>query len=265
MFRLIRGLICALPASDMRTLIVTVAGTATRFNRDTVEPTLKCLYEIGGYKNTLLYQILDKSREYDEYVIVGGYLYDKLGEFVENFLVEFKDKIKLVYNPEFSTFGSGYSLILGIQNSNPESSEILFVEGDLYFDKDSFQKLKESSKAAFTVNHELITAKKSVVVYENENGFLRYLYDTSHSYLLIPEPFLAIYNSGQIWKFTDMRRLDNVLNELSPEQIKGTNLEIIQGYFGNLSPEEYKMVTFSTWHNCNTVKDYETVYTQINK
>ena len=63
-----------LQVSDMKTLIITVAGTATRFNRDTAVPTLKCLYEIGGYKNTLLYQILDKARDYDEYVIVGGYL-----------------------------------------------------------------------------------------------------------------------------------------------------------------------------------------------
>ena len=254
-----------LQVSDMKTLIITVAGTATRFNRDTAVPTLKCLYEIGGYKNTLLYQILDKARDYDEYVIVGGYLYEKLDDFVGKNLYEFKDRIKLVYNPEFSTFGSGYSLILGIRNSNPKSSEILFVEGDLYFDKDDFEKIKKSDKAVFTVNHELITAKKAVVVYENENGHLRYLYDTSHSYLQIPEPFLAVYNSGQVWKFTDMEMLTKVLNILSPDQIRSTNLEIIQGYFGNLTPEEYNMVTFETWHNCNTIKDYETVYTKIRK
>lgn len=257
--------ICVLQASEMKTLIITVAGTATRFNRDTAEPTLKCLYENGGYMNTLLYQILDKAREYDEYVIVGGYLIDKLAEFVEKSLFEFKDRIKLVYNPEFSAFGSGYSLILGIQNSCPKSSEILFVEGDLYFDNDSFRKVKESDKAVFTVNHELITAKKAVVVYVNEKGCLNYLYDTSHSYLKIPEPFLAVYNSGQVWKFSDMNKLSDVLKELTPEQARGTNLEIIQGYFGNLTPEEYNMVTFETWHNCNTVKDYETVYAKINK
>lgn len=249
----------------MKTLIITVAGSATRFNRDTAVPTLKCLYEIGGYKNTLLYQILDKARDYDEYVIVGGYLYEKLDDFVEKNLHEFKDKIKLVYNPEFSTFGSGYSLILGIQNSNPKSSEILFVEGDLYFEKDDFEKIKKSGKAVFTVNHELITAKKAVVVYENEKGHIRYLYDTSHSYLRIPEPFLAVYNSGQVWKFTDTDKLRDVLKHLTPNQTRGTNLEIVQGYFGNLTPNEYEMVVFDTWHNCNTVADYKTVYTKIRK
>ncbi len=249
----------------MRTLIITVAGTATRFNRDTVEPTLKCLYEIGGFKNTLLYQILDKARDFDEYVIVGGYLYEKLREYVNKDLTEFNNKIKLVFNPEFSTYGSGYSLILGIQATSPASSEILFVEGDLYFDNEDFEKIKNSVKAVFTVNHELITAKKAVVVYENAKGNLRYLYDTSHSYLQIPEPFLAVYNSGQVWKFTDLSKLSNVLNSLTPKQVKGTNLEIIQGYFGDLSSEEYEMVGFNTWHNCNTVKDYKTVYAKIIK
>ena len=249
----------------MKTLIVTVAGTATRFNRDTSEPTLKCLYEIGGYRHTLLYQILDKARDYDEYIIVGGYLYEKLQEFVNNNLTEFKDKIKLLFNPEYLTYGSGYSLILGIQAANPASREILFVEGDLYFDSESFKKIKKSGKAVFTVNHELITAKKAVVVYENSDRKLRYLYDTTHSYLQIPEPFLSVFNSGQVWKFTDTQKLIDILNSLTPQQVKGTNLEIIQGYFGDLRPEEFEMVAFNIWHNCNTVKDYETVYSKIIK
>ena len=249
----------------MKTLIITVAGTATRFNRDTQEPTLKCLYEKGGYKNTLLYQILDKARDYDEFVIVGGYLYEKLERFVEDSLHEFKSRIRLVFNPEFSTFGSGYSLIVGIQNSNPNTQEILFVEGDLFFENVDFEKIKNSTRSVFTVNHELITAKKAVVVYENDKGRLRYLYDTSHSYLNISEPFLAVYNSGQVWKFKDMNKLTKVLDSLTPEQVRGTNLEIIQGYFGDLTPEQYDMVVFETWHNCNTIKDYETVYSKINK
>ena len=249
----------------MKTLIITVAGTATRFNRDTQTPTLKCLYEIGGYKNTLLYQILDKAKDFDEFVIVGGYLYERLEKFIEDNLQEFKNRIKLVYNPEYSTFGSGYSLIVGIQTSNPKTSEILFVEGDLYFDRDDFERVKTSTKNVFTVNHELITAKKAVVVYENENGHLRYLYDTSHSYLNIPEPFLAVYNSGQVWKFKDIEKLTEVLKSLPPEQVRGTNLEIIQGYFGDLTPDQYEMVVFDTWHNCNTVKDYEIVYAKINR
>lgn len=262
---MIKDWIFAWRASEMKTLIVTVAGTATRFNRDTQEPTLKCLYNKGGFRNTLLYQILDKGRDFDEFVIVGGYLFDRLEKFVETELLEFKSRIKLVYNPEYSTFGSGYSLILGINNSDPRTEEIVFVEGDLYFDGDDFKKIKDSNQNVFTVNHELITAKKAVVVYENTDHMLRYLYDTAHSYLEIKEPFLAVYNSGQIWKFVDIERLRNTVESLSPEQTTGTNLEIIQGYFGDLPLEQYKMVELKTWYNCNTVVDYDKVHSIITR
>lgn len=249
----------------MKTLIVTVAGTATRFNRDTQEPTLKCLYNVGGFRNTLLHQILDKASDFEEFVIVGGYLFEKLRTFIDTELQEFKSRIKLVYNPEYSTFGSGYSLILGINNSDPETDEIVFVEGDLYFNDDDFKKIKDSSLNVFTVNHEIITAKKAVVVYENINHRLKYLYDTAHSYLEIKEPFLAVYNSGQIWKFIDAEHLREILKNLSPKQAMGTNLEIIQGYFGNLAREQYEMVELKTWYNCNTVADYDIVYSIITR
>ena len=247
----------------MKSLIVTVAGTATRFNRDTTEETLKCLYHIGNPKNSLLYQILDKARDIDEYILVGGYLFDKLSRFAESHLTEFLPKIKLVYNPEYKTFGSGFSLIKGIEAVAPEAGEVIFVEGDLFFDEKDFEAVKNCDKNVCTVNHDLIMARKAVAVYETISGKLRYLYDTTHKYLEINEPFLAIYNSGQIWKFTDQQRLHSVLDSLAPEQIKGTNLEIIQGYFGDLEPDEYRMIPLKTWFNCNTVDDYKQVYAII--
>lgn len=249
----------------MKALIITVAGTATRFNRDTTEETLKCLYHHDSFRNCLLYQILDKARDIDEYVIVGGFLFDKLEDFILTNLSEFKDRIKLIYNPEYLTFGSGYSLLLGLRNADPRADEILFVEGDLYFNDRDFERIKQSEKNVFTVNHNLITADKAVVVYENTGRHLQYLYDTSHSYLNIREPFLAVYNSGQVWKFIDLPRLTAVVNNLTPEQTHGTNLEIIQGYFGNLDKSETEMVVFTEWFNCNTVSDYMTVLSKIKK
>ena len=45
----------------MKALIMTVAGTATRFNKDTSRDTLKCLYFQENSRYSLLYQILDKA------------------------------------------------------------------------------------------------------------------------------------------------------------------------------------------------------------
>ena len=94
----------------MKALIITVAGTATRFNKDTSRDTLKCLYFQENPRYSLLYQILDKARSLDKYIIVGGYLFEELSAFINCNLQEFKDKIELVYNSHYEDYGSGYSL-----------------------------------------------------------------------------------------------------------------------------------------------------------
>ena len=78
----------------MRSLIITVAGTSTRFNRDTKEDVLKCLYYIGNPHLSLLYQQVYKAYDsVDEIIIVGGYKFDNLAKFVnEGFL--YKERCK---------------------------------------------------------------------------------------------------------------------------------------------------------------------------
>ena len=56
----------------MKYLIITVAGTATRFNRDTKEETLKCLYYTDEPQYALLAQLLKNCGEYDKYILVGA-------------------------------------------------------------------------------------------------------------------------------------------------------------------------------------------------
>ncbi|MEG0033624.1 MAG: licC domain protein, partial [Mucinivorans sp.] len=125
----------------MNTIIITVAGTATRFNKDTTSNTLKCLYYENSPQETLLYGILEKSKDDDQFVIVGGYLYEHLKEYISLHCARFADRIRVVYNEKFDTYGSGYSLILGIENLPKNTSSVTFVEGDLFFDKTSYHKL----------------------------------------------------------------------------------------------------------------------------
>lgn len=241
----------------MKSLIVTVAGTATRFNKDTSEETLKSIYHEGEPDLCLLARILDASVDIDEFIVVGGYLFEKLKIFIDKHLERHKSKIKLIYNPEYRSFGSGYSLILGIKALSTSSKEVIFIEGDLSFDKEDLDRVLKSTKDTITVNHEPITADKAVVVYEKTNGHLQYLYDTKHHCLEIKDAFLAIYNSAQIWKFMNPKRLRQVIDNLTQNQIKGTNLEIIQDYFGSLEKKEYHINFFHRWLNCNTVADYK--------
>ncbi len=248
----------------MKTLIVTVAGMATRFNRDTDEEVLKCLYYKDSPDYSLLYQILWKSDEMDELVIVGGYLYEKLNGFIQQHCKPFLSRIKLIYNEHYNTYGSGYSLLKGIKAAGT-ASEIVFVEGDLFFDSSDYEQVLRSSRDVLTVNREFILSDKAVVLYINSEDQIRYVYDTSHQFLCLPEAVKAIYNSAQIWKFTDVRKLSAVIQRLTTEQIQGTNLEIIQGYFWNIRAGDIRIVPMETWCNCNTVADYMNIYKQITK
>lgn len=247
----------------MKTLIITVAGTATRFNKDTNKDTLKCLYFQESPRYSLLYQILDKARSVDKYIIVGGYLYEELSLFIEQNLQEFKDKIELVYNPYYMEYGSGYSLIKGIESVPSCCNEILFVEGDLFFDRLSFQRVFLAHGNVITANREFITSQKAVAFYVDTKGQVHYIYDTMHRTLYISEPFQAIYNSAQIWKFLSLERLMSVVENLTSSQRRGTNLEIIQGYFKDLPVETLDFVPIEVWYNCNTVSDYNIVYSLI--
>lgn len=249
----------------MRTLIITVAGTSTRFNRDIERPTLKCLYHNGNPCHSLLYQILDKARDYDDYIIVGGYQFNQLEDFINHNLKEFKDRIHLVFNPRYNDWGSGYSLKLGIDNVNSLSTEIVFVEGDLYFSHSDFETLTTCRHDAVTINHETIRANKAVVFYISPEGSIKYIYDTSHQSLEIKERFIAIYNSAQIWKFTDTLRLKKIASNISEDEEKGTNLIIIQQYFEKLSENDYDIIPFQIWYNCNTVSDYDYVSKRLTK
>lgn len=242
----------------MKYLIITVAGTATRFNRDTKEDTLKCLYYEDSSEYALLSQILKNCGRYDRYIIVGGYLYEKLKLFIDTELSEFKDAMTVVYNEHYMDYGSGYSLYKGIKEIS-EPGEVTFVEGDLFFKAEAFKDLYHSKNNVISINQEPIYSNKAVVLYINENDKPRYLYDTNHHTLIVPEPFKAIFNSGQMWKFISSEKLVEVTDLLTDKQIQGTNLEIIQAYFGELDSNEYEIVTFSDWFNCNTVADYNKV------
>lgn len=249
----------------MKSLVITVAGMSSRFNRDTKEPVLKCLYYEGSPEKALL--SLQINRLYglvDEIVVVGGYRFDDLKQFIDRKLSDEDGKIKLVYNDHFSDYGSGFSLRKGIDNVSERADEIVFIEGDLFFDTDSVTALLTGGKDAISINNEPIRSDKAVALYFDTENHPHYLYDTNHSYLEIHEPFTAIYNSGQIWKFKQPSRVKEICRSLSPAQERGTNLEIIQQYFGACRESQLDIIRIRLWYNCNTVADYREAIKSLN-
>lgn len=248
----------------MKVLIITVAGTATRFNRDLDKPVLKCIFYKEKPQYSILYQIFLKASGCDRIIVVGGFKYKQLTSYIETYLSDYAEKIETIFNPHFEDYASGYSLYLGIKAARKMNvDEIIFVEGDLFFSKTDFRKVLVTSGDIFTINRVPIESGKAVVVYQDISGQIKYLYDQEHKELSIKEPFRSVYNSAQIWKFTSPLRLYKANEKAIESHKEATNLAIINNYFFGITSDKFSFVIMDTWINCNTVKDYDLMLKHI--
>lgn len=250
----------------MKIVIIGVAGISSRFNKDVPEEDkiLKCLYFEDKPQNTLIYRMLEKVGYADRIIVVGGYKYDDLVDYINNNVSkDLQNKIITVYNDHFSDLSSGYSLYLGIKealDNFTDIDEVLFVEGDLDIDTESFNKVVYCDKNVLTFNHEPIYSNKAVVLYQNENDEYHYLFNSDHGLLSLDEPFKAIFNSGQTWKFTDMNLLKIANDNFYENLIEDTNLGIIQKYFDLVeNNDKIEIIGLKHWVNCNTRDDYKLI------
>ncbi len=242
-----------------RVAIITIAGISSRFNEgiDEQNKKLKAIFSPDGAENTLLFHQIRKVSYADKIIIVGGYQFDELKRFCESELEAFSHKIVLIRNDHYEDLGSGFSLYLGIKEAVDENAqEVLFVEGDLDIDNESFQKIIDSQRSVLTYTREPIYANKAVVFYKNAEGHFRYLFNSNHGMLEIGELFSCLFNSGQTWKFTDMTALNKANNDFIENDRNMTNLEIIQRYIDNIGQEELELILLKEWTNCNTRDDY---------
>ncbi len=237
--------------------MITVAGSSTRFSRSIGRDCLKCIYTESSAEDTLLYRLVSMNDAYDRFVIVGGFRYDELVKFIDSSLVQYKDRISAVRNEKYAEYGSGYSLLLGLEEAmkwNPD--EITFAEGDLALSKEDLDRVYSSKKDVITYNLRTIRSDESVVFYFDSENRPKYVYDTNHKLLSIKEPFRSIYNSGQVWKFKDMAKLKKIIDGMDENGWKDTNLIFINGYFTTQAYDDIELIPLNKWFNCNTVTDY---------
>ena len=234
---------------------------SSRFNSDTKADVLKCLYYEDNPSSSLLYLQIHKCFNLvDEIIVVGGYKYNDLETFISKELKDVNSKIKCIFNEHYHDYGSGYSLLKGIQAVSKQADEIAFIEGDLFFSTGSVEAIIRSQKDVISVNDAPIKSNKAVAFYFDAANYPHYIYDTNHSCLEIHEPFTAIYNSGQMWKFCNPNRVREICQSLTTDEEEGTNLVIIQKYFGSLSESQMEIIRIRNWFNCNTVADYREIY-----
>lgn len=243
----------------MKVLLITVAGVSSRFSASVGYPCLKCIYYTNDIYESLLYKMVHQ-KEFDLYVIVGGFQFNNLKQAINKIFGESSGKVLLIYNDKYDIYGSGYSLFLGLKAlENIRYDELVFAEGDLYVDNENFIKVYNSVKNVITVNMKPVMAENSVAFYFDISLKPHYIYDTSHNVLEINEPFTCIFNSGQIWKFTYPDKIVKTYKSISGTLWQDTNLVFIQEYFENLCIDEFEIITFNQWVNCNTVMDFNSI------
>lgn len=248
----------------MKVAIITVAGISKRFNDGVVEENkkvLKAIYSEGNSSQTLLFHLIDKCNYADKIILVGGYKFETLNNFIQTEINnEIRDKITVVYNKYYKELSSGYSLYLGLKEAfQYDLNEVLFVEGDIDIDIASFKAVVEAESSVLTYNREPICSEKSVILYRNKLGQYQYVFNISHGLIKIDDFFSEIYNSGQLWKFKQMNELKEASDVFFKTNRGETNLKIIQEYINRVSQDELSIIQLQRWINCNTKNDYKIV------
>ena len=90
----------------MRVFLTTVAGSATRFSESIGKPTVKCIYNREDPAKTLLNHMLTQAKDYDLFVVVGGFLINELEDYINtNLPSEFSEKVwsldRRIYHPHY--------------------------------------------------------------------------------------------------------------------------------------------------------------------
>ncbi len=238
----------------MKVFITTVAGMSTRFNQGHTDPVLKCLYHTEKTSECILFRLLRQAGNagFDRLIVVGGYRYQDL----QCAAGEYKGHgVELVYNPRWQDSGSMYSLYYGVQAAGG-ASEILFCEGDIITDNESFQRLASARKDSFAIAREPVFADRSVAAYQGLDDRLHYLYDTQHGSLTFPPDIKAVFHSAQAWKIQDAASFIYLNEQLTESERQGTNLVLLERYFQRHPMEELDPVLMGHWINCNTREDF---------
>ena len=248
----------------MRAAVITIAGISSRFNEGKPEKDKrhKIIYYDGEKKNTLLYHLVEKCMYADKIILVGGNKYEDVQKYCTELPEQIKSKIILVYNEHYADLSSGYSLYIGLNelfSRNEYVDEVLFVEGDLDIDKESFDNVVNYESDVLTYSYEPIYANKSVVLYKNQFNKFKYAFNSNHGLLKIDEAFSLILNSGQLWKFKDIEKLKKAIVNFYKGERVGTNLFIIQSYIDLKDSNDFELIGLKRWTNCNTREDYKKI------
>lgn len=198
--------------------IILAAGTASRLRPLTLH-TPKCLLKVG--ERTLLQRSMDAliSNGFREFVIVTGYLHEKIEDFVRQ---TYGDSIHVcfIHNKDYETTNNIYSLWLA--RPEAEGQEVLLLDSDLLYDAQIVERvLKDKHENVLTlIRHELGEEEMKVVM--DENGVITEISKTCDPAQAAGES-LGIERMGKAYTTALYKELEVMMDE---EHLENTFYEL---------------------------------------
>ncbi|QPB08558.1 hypothetical protein [Vibrio phage Va2] len=184
--------------------LIMAAGRGTRMGGD----THKCLTPVGEYETPFIVKQMEKLNEAFDisgFVIVVGHLSDSIQETLGD---DFRGvPIWYVVNPNYSEYGSGWSLLKGMEAIRnieyfDESSSMIVTEADCLIPTDQYKRLNNDWESRCLIGPN-ININKSVVVTVREHDCRmdEFVYDREHNNVLVKVAHgsYAIGESIQTW------------------------------------------------------------------
>ena len=198
--------------------IILAAGTASRLRPLTLH-TPKCLLKVG--ERTLLQRSMDAliSNGFREFVIVTGYLHEKIEDFVRQ---TYGDSIHVcfIHNKDYETTNNIYSLWLA--RPEAEGQEVLLLDSDLLYDAQIVGRvLDDKHENVLTlIRHELGEEEMKVVM--DENGVITEISKTCDPAQAAGES-LGIERMGKAYTTALYKELEVMMDE---EHLENTFYEL---------------------------------------
>jgi len=198
--------------------IILAAGTASRLRPLTLH-TPKCLLKVG--ERTLLQRSMDAliSNGIREFVIVTGYLHEKIEDFVRQ---TYGDSIHVcfIHNKDYETTNNIYSLWLA--RPEAEGQEVLLLDSDLLYDAQIVGcVLEDKHENVLTlIRHELGEEEMKVVM--DESGVITEISKTCDPAQAAGES-LGIERMGKAYTTALYKELEVMMDE---EHLENTFYEL---------------------------------------
>ena len=198
--------------------IILAAGTASRLRPLTLH-TPKCLLKVG--ERTLLQRSMDAliSNGIREFVIVTGYLHEKIEDFVRQTYGK-SIHVCFIHNKDYETTNNIYSLWLA--RPEAEGEEVLLLDSDLLYDAQIVERvLKDKHENVLTlIRHELGEEEMKVVT--DASGAITEISKTCDPALAAGES-LGIERMGKAYTTALYKELEVMMNE---EHLENTFYEL---------------------------------------